>query len=76
MHVYPVLPLIPEAAARAPADRGLAVVIRSLGFDGLDGRTAYDVWRLRQDVFVVEQASRLPRPRRPGPRSRPPGTWC
>ena len=23
--------------------------------DGLDARTAYDVWRLRQQVFVVEQ---------------------
>ena len=23
--------------------------------DGLDTRTAYDVWRLRQQVFVVEQ---------------------
>jgi ElaA protein len=29
--------------------------IRVLGFDELDPRTAYDVWRLRQDVFVVEQ---------------------
>lgn len=26
-----------------------------LAFDDLDVRTAYDVWRLRQDVFVVEQ---------------------
>jgi ElaA protein len=25
------------------------------GFDGLPARTAYDVWRLRQQVFVVEQ---------------------
>lgn len=25
------------------------------GFDELPARTAYDVWRLRQDVFVVEQ---------------------
>jgi len=32
-------------------------VIRSLAFADLDARTAYDVWRLRQDVFVVEQAS-------------------
>jgi len=23
--------------------------------DGLDARTAYDVWRLRQQVFVIEQ---------------------
>lgn len=29
--------------------------IRVLGFDELDPRTAYDVWRLRQAVFVVEQ---------------------
>lgn len=28
---------------------------RVLGFDELDPRTAYDVWRLRQHVFVVEQ---------------------
>lgn len=26
-----------------------------LGFDELDGPTAYAVWRLRQEVFVVEQ---------------------
>ena len=30
--------------------------IRVLAFDDLDGRTAYEAWRLRQDVFVVEQA--------------------
>lgn len=29
--------------------------VRCLGFEELDARTAYDVWRLRQDVFVVEQ---------------------
>ncbi|MGI9157454.1 MAG: GNAT family N-acetyltransferase [Marmoricola sp.] len=29
--------------------------VRSLGFQELDTRTAYEVWRLRQDVFVVEQ---------------------
>lgn len=28
--------------------------------DGLDQRTAYDVWRLRQDVFVVEQQCPYP----------------
>jgi ElaA protein len=27
----------------------------SLSFEALDAHTAYDVWRLRQDVFVVEQ---------------------
>lgn len=29
-------------------------------FDALDRRAAYDVWRLRQDVFVVEQACPYP----------------
>ena len=28
---------------------------RTLAFDDLDPRTAYAVWRLRQEVFVVEQ---------------------
>ena len=32
----------------------------AIPFDGLDARTAYDVWRLRQDVFVVEQACAYP----------------
>jgi ElaA protein len=31
-----------------------------LAFDDLDPRTAYDVWRLRQQVFVVEQRSPYP----------------
>ena len=31
------------------------VTVRSRGFEDLDARTAYEVWRLRQDVFVVEQ---------------------
>lgn len=35
-------------------------MIRSLAFADLDVRTAYDVWRLRQDVFVVEQGSPFP----------------
>ena len=34
--------------------------VRVLGFDELDARTAYDVWRLRQDVFVVEQECPYP----------------
>lgn len=34
--------------------------VRVLGFDELDARSAYDVWRLRQDVFVVEQACPYP----------------
>ncbi len=29
-------------------------------FDGLDARLAYDVWRLRQQVFVVEQECPYP----------------
>jgi len=36
------------------------VTVRSRGFEDLDARTAYDVWRLRQDVFVVEQQCPYP----------------
>jgi ElaA protein len=36
------------------------VTVRVLAFDDLDARTAYAVWRLRQDVFVVEQACPYP----------------
>jgi ElaA protein len=36
------------------------VTVRVLAFDDLDARTAYDVWRLRQDVFVVEQSCPYP----------------
>ena len=36
------------------------MIVRSRGFDELDARTAYDVWRLRQDVFVVEQQCPYP----------------
>ena len=32
----------------------------TLGFDDLDPRTAYDLWRLRQQVFVVEQQCPYP----------------
>ena len=32
----------------------------SLSFEALDAHTAYDVWRLRQDVFVVEQECPYP----------------
>lgn len=43
-----------------------------VSFDELDARTAYDVWRLRQDVFVVEQECAYPdldgRDREPGAR--------
>jgi len=38
----------------------MAAVIHVVGFDDLDARTAYDVWWLRQQVFVVEQASPYP----------------
>ncbi|WP_374229431.1 GNAT family N-acetyltransferase [Nocardioides sp. cx-173] len=34
--------------------------IEVVGFDDLDTRTAYAVWRLRQDVFVVEQDCPFP----------------
>jgi ElaA protein len=34
--------------------------VRVLAFDDLDARTAYGVWRLRQDVFVVEQECPYP----------------
>ncbi len=36
------------------------VTVRSRAFDDLDARTGYDVWRLRQDVFVVEQECAYP----------------
>jgi ElaA protein len=36
------------------------VTVRVLAFDDLDAHTAYDVWRLRQQVFVVEQHSPYP----------------
>lgn len=34
--------------------------VRTLPFTGLDAATAYAVWRLRQDVFVVEQGCPYP----------------
>ncbi|PKH40606.1 ElaA protein [Nocardioides alpinus] len=33
----------------------MSVRVLTVGFDGLAPRTAYDVWRLRQQVFVIEQ---------------------
>jgi ElaA protein len=36
------------------------VTVDVLAFDDLDATTAYDVWRLRQQVFVVEQRSPYP----------------
>jgi ElaA protein len=32
-----------------------AAELRTASFDELDARTAYDLWRLRESVFVVEQ---------------------
>lgn len=34
--------------------------VTAVPFDALDARTAYQVWRLRQDVFVVEQTCPYP----------------
>ena len=36
------------------------MTVRVLTFAELDAETAYDVWRLRQQVFVVEQHSPYP----------------
>jgi ElaA protein len=36
------------------------VKVVAVPFEDLDARTAYDVWRLRQSVFVVEQACPYP----------------
>lgn len=36
------------------------MILKVLGFDELDNRTAYALWRLRQQVFVVEQQSPYP----------------
>jgi len=33
----------------------MSVKVLTVGFDGLAPRTAYELWRLRQQVFVVEQ---------------------
>ena len=61
IHVYPLLPFVPEARrAWWQTLEFLAVTVRVLAFDDLDARTAYAVWRLRQDVFVVEQACPYP----------------
>lgn len=38
----------------------MSPAIRVVGFDDLDARTSYELWRLRQQVFVVEQASPYP----------------
>jgi ElaA protein len=36
------------------------LTVTVLAFDDLDARTAYAMWRLRQDVFIVEQACPYP----------------
>ncbi len=36
------------------------VRLRVLTFDELDPRTSYDLWRLRQQVFIIEQQSPYP----------------
>ena len=38
----------------------MSVRVLTTGFDGLAPRTAYGLWRLRQQVFVVEQQSPYP----------------
>ncbi|CAA9371675.1 MAG: ElaA protein [uncultured Nocardioides sp.] len=38
----------------------MSVRVVTAGFDDLDPRTAYALWRLRQQVFVVEQSSPYP----------------
>lgn len=43
----------------APADPA-QLTVRVAALDELDARTAYAVWRLRQDVFVVEQDCAYP----------------
>jgi ElaA protein len=36
------------------------ITVTAVPFESLDARSAYDVWRLRQDVFVVEQQCAYP----------------
>lgn len=38
----------------------MSVHVVTVPFDGLAARTAYDLWRLRQQVFVVEQVCPYP----------------
>jgi ElaA protein len=46
----------PRAARRFPLhDNGEVTRIRVAAFDELDSRTAYLLWQLREQVFVVEQ---------------------
>jgi ElaA protein len=48
-----------RAPVAAPADPA-QLTVRVAALDELDTRTAYAVWRLRQDVFVVEQDCAYP----------------
>jgi ElaA protein len=49
----------PAAPLTAPVDPA-RLTVRVAALDDLDARTAYAVWRLRQDVFVVEQDCAYP----------------
>ena len=60
-------PRVRDAAVHPRGSEGLApdpgvprMIISAEPFDTLDVRAAYDVWRLRQAVFVVEQACPYP----------------
>ena len=55
IHVFPMLPFIPEAGGPGGRRWGSCGEGRRVPFDEFDARDAYDVWRLRQQVFVVEQ---------------------
>ena len=52
----------PRGAGGVPRRRwrSWSMTVRGAAFDDLDATTAYDVWRLRQQVFVVEQGSPYP----------------
>ncbi len=52
----------PRGPPRLAHHEGVPPMIRAVAvpFDSLDASTAYDVWRLRQDVFVVEQGCPYP----------------
>ena len=56
IHVFPILPFLPEASrAWRQTLEFLTVKISAVPFAALDPLTAYSLWKLRQDVFVVEQ---------------------
>ena len=79
IHVYPLLPFVPGGAGWRLAAGPLAFLggavaphERAVAFADLDARTAYDVWRLRQDGLRGRAGLPLPRPRRPRRRARHP----